>query len=311
MAVPSSGPLALRGNIALEVYGTATGNNISLGTMSDLAGFVAPDTMSEFYGYTSAVAPSVTTNNISNISTTSVTLNGNITSDGGANITERGFYFGTNSTSPTNNAKYTVGGTTGYYSNNRSGLASNTTYYCWSFATNSKGTTYGARVQSTTIQIFTPTYGIQYIQLTSLATSSNGPYGSFNFYVNKQYINPYTGGVVTWYSVNYANVSNTSGSSQTYYIQGPNNTVCSNATNRFNSYENWNIPGATVASDYRLRLTNASPGTMSNRVIYGIGPIGGLTYEANSDDYFWGKGSSYYSSQTTTGITLQFDWRAT
>ena len=51
MPVPSSGPIELRGDIALEVDGTATGTNVSLGTLSDTAGFTDPDAMSEFYGY--------------------------------------------------------------------------------------------------------------------------------------------------------------------------------------------------------------------------------------------------------------------
>ena len=51
MAVPSSGQLRLRADIALEVDGSATGTNVSLGTLSNTAGFTEPDAMSEFYGY--------------------------------------------------------------------------------------------------------------------------------------------------------------------------------------------------------------------------------------------------------------------
>ena len=54
MAVPSSGPLRLRADIALEVDGSATGTNVSLGTLSDTAGFSAPDAMSDFYSYSAA-----------------------------------------------------------------------------------------------------------------------------------------------------------------------------------------------------------------------------------------------------------------
>ena len=53
MAVPSSGQLRLRADIALEVDGSATGTNVSLGTLSNTAGFTDPDAMSEFYGYDS------------------------------------------------------------------------------------------------------------------------------------------------------------------------------------------------------------------------------------------------------------------
>lgn len=53
MAVPSSGPLELYGDIGTEL-GVAQ-SNVSLGSMSDTAGFPAPDAMSEFYGYSSGV----------------------------------------------------------------------------------------------------------------------------------------------------------------------------------------------------------------------------------------------------------------
>ena len=203
MAVPSSGELELRGDIALEVYGTATGTNISLGAMSDLAGFPSPDSMSDFYGYSSADPPSVTTNNISNIGETTLTINGNITSDGGATITQRGFYFGTNSSSPINNTKYTVGGTTGYYSNNRTGLSAGTTYYCWAFATNSAGTTYGSRVQANTIAAFVPTWsasttdGYVYYE----RDFHNGGLGR-NIYNKLYYLNPNTGSYILYFNDN-------------------------------------------------------------------------------------------------------------
>lgn len=149
MAVPSSGELELRGDIALEVYGSATGNNISLGTMSDLVGFASPDAMTDFYGYSSAVAPSVTTNSNSSVGTTTMYANGNVTSDGGGTITQRGFYFGTSS-NYASNTKYSVAGTTGSYNRYFTGLNSGTTYYSTAYAINSAGETRGSTVNSAT-----------------------------------------------------------------------------------------------------------------------------------------------------------------
>ena len=192
MAVTSSGELRLYADIGVEL--SVAQSDVSLGTMSNTAGFVDPDAMSEFYGYADASAPSVTTNNISNIGETTLTINGNITSDGGATITERGFYFGTNSSSPTSNAKYTVGGTTGYYSNNRSGLSTSTTYYCWAFATNSVGTTYGARVQASTVAAFVPAFASSGGGITQSAITLNGC-ARFRWY--SYYQNPNTGSWIT------------------------------------------------------------------------------------------------------------------
>lgn len=55
MPVPSSGELKLRADINQEINGNDTDVDVSLGTLSDDAGFSAPDTMSDFYGYSSNV----------------------------------------------------------------------------------------------------------------------------------------------------------------------------------------------------------------------------------------------------------------
>ena len=48
MSLPTTGPLSLN-DIKVELG--ASSNNVSLGAMSDTAGFTAPDKVSEFYGY--------------------------------------------------------------------------------------------------------------------------------------------------------------------------------------------------------------------------------------------------------------------
>ena len=142
MAVPSSGQLRLRGDIALEVDGSATGSNVSLRTLSASAGKSIPDNMSEFYGYSASVPPTVTTGSSSSTNT-SIYMNGTVNSDGGATIIERGFYVGT-STNPTSNPKYVISGTTGNFAFNKTGLSPNTTYRYFAYATNASGTTIGA-----------------------------------------------------------------------------------------------------------------------------------------------------------------------
>lgn len=51
MALPSSGPLSLN-DIRVELQQAST--NVSLGALSNLAGFTDPDAVSEFYGYSYA-----------------------------------------------------------------------------------------------------------------------------------------------------------------------------------------------------------------------------------------------------------------
>ena len=165
MGVPSSGQLKLRGNgdgtgINEEVFGNVTATNVSLGALATEAGFdTPPDAMREFYGYVSAVVPSVTTNLETSLTFSGFTANGNVTSDGDATITERGFYMGTDAGTATNNTKYTVSGTTGTFSRVFTSLTSSTTYYFWAFATNEIGTTIGSRVSVTIL--FDPNFSLK------------------------------------------------------------------------------------------------------------------------------------------------------
>jgi hypothetical protein len=96
---------------------------------------------------TFATAPTVVTNAATNIGTTTATLNGDVTSDGGSAITERGFYCDTDSNPTT---KYTVSGTTGAYTKDMTDLSPGTKYYFKAFATNSVGTSYGSILDFTT-----------------------------------------------------------------------------------------------------------------------------------------------------------------
>jgi hypothetical protein len=152
MAVVSSGEIKLIGDVNLEINGNTTDTNVSLITLSVGASFTEPHGLTEFYGYVDAIAPSVSTGSASSVGQTSMTISGNVTSDGGGTITERGFYFGTNSSAATSNTKYVVSGTTGGYSRSMTGLSASSTYYFWAYATNSVGTTIGSRNQATTAQ---------------------------------------------------------------------------------------------------------------------------------------------------------------
>ena len=94
--------------------------------------------------------PTVTTNNVTNITQTSATCGGNVTSDGGATVTARGVCWST-SQNPTVNGSHTTNGTgTGSFTSNITGLTQGTTYYVRAYATNSAGTSYGTQKTFTT-----------------------------------------------------------------------------------------------------------------------------------------------------------------
>ena len=94
--------------------------------------------------------PSVTTSDVTNITYSSATVGGNVTNDGGANVTERGVVYSTSSNPTISNSKKRSGSGTGAYSVELSGLSEGTTYYVRAYAINSNGTSYGQQVSFTT-----------------------------------------------------------------------------------------------------------------------------------------------------------------
>lgn len=92
----------------------------------------------------SPTAPSVSTATLTNITTTSATAGGTITSDGGAAITASGIVLSKIKTTPTLSDTVIAGTTaSGSFTNNITNLEFNTTYYIRAYATNAIGTGYG------------------------------------------------------------------------------------------------------------------------------------------------------------------------
>lgn len=106
--------------------------------------------------------PILTTNEITDVTETTATSGGSISSDGGANITERGICWST-SQNPTIADFKTINGTeSSTFTSTITGLTANRTYYLRAYATNRKGTGYGNSISFTTLDtIFNPniTYG--------------------------------------------------------------------------------------------------------------------------------------------------------
>ncbi len=119
----------------------------------------------------SAVAPVVTTDNISNISTFTATANATVTNDGGSVILARGICWGTSVDPSLSDNVATVSGTTGSFSGNLTNLNHSTIYHVRAFATNAIGTTYGADLPFTTIAVI-PTYTISQIRTVNATTGA-------------------------------------------------------------------------------------------------------------------------------------------
>ena len=94
--------------------------------------------------------PTVTTGSITDIQTNSAAGGGNVTSDGGSEVTARGICWRTSHNPTTAHSHTTNGNGMGSFTSALTGLATNTTYYVRAYATNSVGTAYGEEVSFTT-----------------------------------------------------------------------------------------------------------------------------------------------------------------
>ena len=97
------------------------------------------------------VIPTIVTSQPTNIAYTSVTVGGNVTDDGGLEVTERGVVYSTNQSPTTADSKITNGSGLGEFTCNLTDLQDGTTYYVRAYAVNAKGIAYGNEVSFTTI----------------------------------------------------------------------------------------------------------------------------------------------------------------
>ncbi len=97
------------------------------------------------------IVPTVITTEITNITQTTATGGGNVTSSGNTEVTERGICWSTSHNPTTSSSLASSGTGTGSYTVNMIGLTANTTYYVRAYAKNSVGTAYGSEVSFTTL----------------------------------------------------------------------------------------------------------------------------------------------------------------
>lgn len=100
---------------------------------------------------TTVVSPTVVTSNIAEITAESAVGGGEVTSDGGGDVSARGVCWST-SPNPTLSDSFTTDGTgIGSFVSNLTGLSNNTTYHVRAYATNEAGTAYGLDKTFTTL----------------------------------------------------------------------------------------------------------------------------------------------------------------
>lgn len=118
--------------------------------------------------------PIVSTSEVENVGTTTASCGGNVTDDGGAEVTERGICWGTNHSPVATGSHATSGSGMGEFACNMNNLAANTTYYVRAYAKNVKGVAYGEEKSFTTLDKPTVSTGA----VTNITTSSATGNGS-------------------------------------------------------------------------------------------------------------------------------------
>lgn len=137
---------------------------------------------------TELLVPTVSTSSVYDITSSSAICGGNVESDGGSEVTERGIIYSC-SDEPDNDCMMKVenGSGLGEFACEIIDLESNTTYYVKAYATNKVGTSYGEEVTFTTLD---PYNGYEYVDLglpsgTKWASHNIGaktPYEDGNYY---------------------------------------------------------------------------------------------------------------------------------
>jgi len=119
--------------------------------------------------------PVLTTANVTEITHDGAVSGGNITDDGGAQVTVRGVCWATTSNPVATGLHTTDGPGPGTFASSITGLATNTLYYVKAYATNSVGTAYGKEVSFTTsVSSFASLTTTAASSLTATTASSGG-----------------------------------------------------------------------------------------------------------------------------------------
>tara|TARA_B110001450_G_C17659506_1_gene496636 strand:- start:959 stop:3121 length:2163 start_codon:yes stop_codon:yes gene_type:complete len=119
--------------------------------------------------------PTVLTVNSSNITSTSVDFEGNITDEGLDNVSQHGHCWSITTNPSINNSKTNLGnGNIGTYISNVSSLNQNTIYFYRAYATNSYGTVYGAQQQFSTTNGEPTVITISSSNVTASSVNLNG-----------------------------------------------------------------------------------------------------------------------------------------
>ncbi|MHA7108989.1 Calx-beta domain-containing protein [Sunxiuqinia elliptica] len=214
------------------------------------------------------VLPTITTQAVTSITSTTATANGNISGLGVPNPTAHGVCWSSseNPTTADNKEDKGAASTTGAFSASLTSLNPNTTYYVRAFATNSAGTVYGTQVSFTTLkksqnitfsQLTDRTYGDADFNLT--ATASSGlpvSYSSSNTSVAT-----IAGNTVTILGAGSTTITASQAGNATY--NSATNVVRTLSVNKASQSIDFSLPGSITIDEGSVALVASSTSGLS------------------------------------------------
>ena len=203
----------------------------------------------------------VITGDITNITASTAVCGGDVSSDGGSSVTERGVCWSLNQSPSLENGDHlSMGSGLGSFSGTITGLYPNTPYYVRAYATNGKGTTYGIQ------KMFTTADGLPIVTTAAISNiSSNTAQSGGNVTGNGGF--PVTARGICWNMTGYPDIndSHSSSGSGNGSFTANMTGLTSNTTYHVRAYAT-NSAGTAYGEDKPFTTTSGLPNVTTTTV---------------------------------------------
>jgi uncharacterized protein (TIGR02145 family) len=215
-------------------------------------------------------APSVTTATVSDITIISAVSGGNVTNNGGEDVTERGVCWGTTQNPTTTSSKASSGKGNGPFTSSLTQLTSNTLYHIRAYATNSVGTAYGNELTFTTTAVIStvpgaPTIGTATAGNAQASVTFTAPVSDGSSAITGYTVTSSPGGLTAPGSASPITITGlTNGTAYTFTVTATNAIGTSLASSASNSVTPSTVPdapliGTAIKGNAQATLTFTAP----------------------------------------------------